>query len=240
VAKRNQVGKGGKKGGSAALVIVLVVMLFLAFGAAIVFLNLFGLRDNQLSGILQNIPGIGGFVQTNNNNAARDPLANMTPAQLRAQARSLQTQLTNQQNTNDTLNETIADMREEIARLRELESRHLQFLSDKEEFDRLVAMGDPVEYFRFYEQISPGNAAALLREVAGIYSDYENLRLYISRIAAMDESAAAEMLSELSSYDMDLVVMIMNNLTAKRSGDILSEMDAEIAASIVRRMSPTR
>ena len=107
-----------------------------------------------------------------------------------------------------------------------------------EEFDRA---GSGEEQFRvhqkYYELIDPTNAEYLYKQVVTQLQQDAKLSDYAQAYAAMEPEAAAKIFESMTN-DLDLVAKILNQMNAASRGNILANMDAEVAAKVTRIMDP--
>ena len=214
----------------------LILFFILAALVSVIAFNLFNLRDRYIYPFLAKLPVIGSFIP--NTAGMPEDFSAMTPDEMIARINDLELQLSQAKDDIVTANDTIDNNRIEINRLKAFEAQQLEFKKEKADFDQRVAMGDPNAYADYYQHISPDNAETLYPQAAAEASRSIEIKKYLSDIKAMDETSAANVLQRLIGSDMNLVVSILQNTDSRIVGGILSEMDPQSAASIIKMMAP--
>lgn len=231
-AEKSRRKKGEKKGGALKIVIPLVLILIIGGLTAVVVFNPLGLRDKYLSGILSRIPIVNNLVSPEEDEPQE------SREELEANIAGLTRQTESQALEIERLNDTVAAFTAENRRLKEFEDAQTQFKTDKEAFDRQIALGNTTAYQDYYERVNPENAERLYQEAVGTAARAKELKNWVSTFNEMDEAEAAPILENLAATDMDLVVTILNNLNAEIRGAVLGKMTPQIASRIVKMMSP--
>ena len=129
----------------------------------------------------------------------------------------------------------------EVERLKVYEDNQENFLKQKEEFDREVVFTDNApdieEYKKWYEQISPDNAAQIYKEVCEKIQYSQKVQDWATTYAAMDAADAAAIMQEMTG-DTDIVSKILLCMKAKQRAAILAEMDPVYAGKLTKIMFP--
>jgi len=230
---RDKSGKGGAK----RVVVPIVVLLLIGGVAGIIYFNVLDIRDKYLMGILQNIPIVGSLIAIPVEETG-DELDRLSIPELKQRIRNLESNLANMERNIEDQRDINSLYIEEMARLQEIESQQLQFRADKDEFDRMVAQGDPNSFVNFFEQMWPENAAELYVEAAEDLERAREMKRYVATFQTMEESSAARILEELIATDMDLVVLILRDIGNETRGAIIAAMSAENGASVAKMMAP--
>ncbi len=141
---------------------------------------------------------------------------------------------------NSTDNSTIvAELQAEIDRLKTFEENQLEFEKRVLEFDKKVVFNDAApdieEYKQYYEAINPTNAEIIYRQVVEQlqYSDAIKEKADIYRKM---EPAAAALILETMTADVESVAQILLSMRPAESAAILAEMDNVAAAKITKKM----
>jgi len=214
-------------------------LVFLGALIAVIGFNALNLRDRYLYAAIERIPLVNRLLpqaEADGEEEAIDYTA--TIEELRATVADLRQRL--EQSARDERdaarkNDMYVD---EITRLTEFENDQLQFRADKAEFDRMIAMGDPTAYSRFYESIAPENAEIVGPEAEAAAAAAKEFQNYIKTIGAMEEKETAMMLTEMIRSDLDRVVLIISSLPNDTAAAVLSAMETRDAASVIKRWSP--
>jgi flagellar motility protein MotE (MotC chaperone) len=237
--KKNKKDKDKKGGLLGKLILTVVFLAIVAFLAGVLMFNFAGLRESYLRGLINNIPILNNMLPAPADlDDGGDPRNLMTHSELISQLDALQGEVDKLNNDKEDLTKRIGIYTTEIQNLRAVEEQLDQFRNDKNEFDRLVALNNPAAYTKFYESISPENADILYREALGSAAREQELKRLTNTVAAMEDRSAARMLEALMSTDMDLVVLLLKNISTDTSGSIINSMTAENAAAVVRWMAP--
>ncbi len=231
-AQRKKEKKPGKVG-----LIILLVVLFLAAAVVVTWIfDLFGLREQVYIPLLRNVPIVNNLLPPPAD-AAGTPQV-LSQEQLLAKVKDLETQLDKSDQDLKAANDKNKLFTDELTRLQAIENQQLDFKAEKEAYERAVAEKDPNAFVKFFESVSPETAESIYRELKGTVEDNKNLKNYVATYQNMDETAAAKVLEELVTTDMDLVVLILKNIDTKKTSAILASMTPANAARITKRMAP--
>jgi hypothetical protein len=223
-----------KKKRKAAPAIILVFLIIAA--AAVIYFNLFNVRELYIYPLLRRIPIVSSIIPIEEE---ADPLASMTPDELRSEVLSLRRQLEEAENDLKDQAEQSAKYVEQIKGLQAFEDQQVAFKQDKAAFDDMIALKDPAAYAAFYEKVSPENAERLYPRAASLSERAQELKKYAQLFARMDETNAAAALEELIPTDMNLVVMVMASIDADRAGEIFDQMTPANVAAVTKMMAPS-
>ncbi|MCL2851773.1 MAG: hypothetical protein FWE20_01880 [Defluviitaleaceae bacterium] len=228
--------KGGKKGKAGLIFAILIPLILVGGVAAIVAFNPLNLRDGALAPILLNVPIVSDFVQLPE--MYDGEIAPPDPAQLSAEIESMSAEIDALEN--------------EVARLTQLNQMHLSSIGDlqaqvltqdvleanREAFEREAATAAPEAFTAWFEAFDPERAAEIFAEIVESDAREQEYRAYIADILAMEEGAVADVFESMIPVDTELVVAIVRRLPPAFSGEVLSAMEAENAALIIRQMYP--
>lgn len=220
-----------KKGGFIKFVLFFLVILGAIY--ALLYFDVFGVRSKYLDATIQNTPVLQKiFPQTSET-------AKYTTSDYVNEINTLKAE-------NEQLASQVEDLKaqneayvEQIGRLSPLEEEQVKFKEEKLRFDQMIAENDPNAYKTFYESIYPDTAKEEYNKIIGNQATNKEVSDYVARFTAMDESNAASILEIMANTDIDLVVQILNNMSADKSGAVLGAMTPESAAVVAKRMAPT-
>ncbi|MCL2565192.1 MAG: hypothetical protein FWE24_05200 [Defluviitaleaceae bacterium] len=218
------------------VVLIAVLVAVAGFGFAVFQYNAFGLRDNHLRNILETVPIVNNLLPPLE---MEDPVYTMSADELLLEIARLETynyNLSTEITRLEGLNRTYLA---QISSLQEFEAAHLEVMELREVLDREIAFGDPINFERFFADVSPANAEEIFREIVGINQNDREFRALVSTFVNMDESSAAEILEQLLRSEPELVVNILSQMGSQQRADILATMNLRSAEQIVRRMAPT-
>jgi flagellar motility protein MotE (MotC chaperone) len=222
--------KGGREKKKKSIAPMLVLLGVLAAIAAFFSLNLFGARDNYLYPLLRKIPIAGNLMP--------DAEMELTLEESKAKIQSLQTQLEKAETGLAEAEKLNSIYAEEIKGLKALEGQMSAFKEEKALFDAAAALQNPEAFAAYYKSMNPDLAEQLYPEAAAATSAVAEARKLASTIEKMDEASAAAALEQLMATDMDLVVLLLKNINAKRTGELLEQMQPKNAASAIKMMAP--
>ncbi|MCL2874014.1 MAG: hypothetical protein FWE29_03685 [Defluviitaleaceae bacterium] len=228
-AMKKAEGKGG------GLVVKLVAVLLVASIFAAFWFNVFGVRDNYLMPVLQRIPVVNNLLPMTEE---EDPYESMTQAELIATIESLRREVGEKEEQIQSLSDRSNILAGQVETLTQFRDQQAQFRADKEEFDRMIVGGGPIDFARFFERVDPENAAILYQDAIRREHHNRDFANYVSMIQAMEARSAADMLSRLIRSNPDLVASVLRSMDNRISGEVLSAMSAQDAALIVNRMYP--
>ncbi len=103
---------------------------------------------------------------------------------------------------------------------------------DLEDISSTIANGDTAEFKKYFEKIDPKIAADIYAQVLKDEEISEDVKKYCSIYETMDASAVAEIMEQMGSGKMTLIIEIMKNLKKDTSADILTEMTPAFAAEL--------
>ena len=133
----------------------------------------------------------------------------------------------------------LAQLEAEVARLKTFEENQLQFQTEKDKFDKEVVFNDKApdieEYKKYYESISPDNAAEIYRQVVEQQENEKKLVEQAEMYKSMKPEEAAKILNGMGG-DLDLVSNILLHMKTKEAGAILAKMDSNMAAKVTKKI----
>ena len=231
---KEEKARRGKKGHGGLIALVFVLLLIGGF-AAVVALNLFGVRTALVNDVLMKIPIVNNLITPEPVEGEEE---GPTAAELQAALDKVNKQAEVDAAEIERLSSLNAMYLKEIDRLTDFETRQLQYKEDKEAFDRMITAGDLAAYAAFYENVDPVNAEAIYREYAKKSNMTKEMRDYVNTFTAMDESNAAAGLEQMAGGDPELVVRILMAMDSESRGLIMNEMTVQAVANLGRRMAP--
>lgn len=249
--KKNKKKKGGEKGeekeGILSKILTLIIVLFivaiwLGIFAFLIKYDVGGFGSTVLRPILKDIPGINEILPAIPDEQAAEennyPYKNLPEAMDRI--RELEAALTAANGSRKGDANYIAQLEAEVARLKTFEENQLQFQAEKDKFDKEVVFNnkapDIEEYKKYYETISPDNAAEIYRQVVEQQEIERKLIEQAEMYKSMKPEEAAKILNGMGG-DLDLVSKILLHMKTKEAGAILAKMDTNMAAKVTKKIS---
>ena len=229
--------KKGKKKGKGKIIFLIILLLIVGAAVAVFGFNVFNLRDEYVYPVLREVPVVKDWIPEDEN-AEKDEYSDLTREQLIVQNKKLASEKKALEEDKKSLTDKISENNKEITRLKEFEANQTKFQNEKAEFDKRIAENDTNAYKDYYESVYPENADAIYREVATREAADKELKQYVQTFEGMKKDAAAKVLEEMIGTDMDLVVRILNNISAEKRGAILGAMESANAAAAAKQMAP--
>lgn len=153
---------------------------------------------------------------------------------LNAKTAELEKQLA-AKDTNSTLLQQQKDaLQKEMLKLT---SDYNNLKKDFEDISAAIAKGDTTEYKKYFEKLDPKLAADLYAEILQEQKMSADVKKYCSIYEAMDASAVADVMEQMGTGKMTLIVEIMKNLKKDTTGAILSEMTPTFSATVSEQLA---
>lgn len=229
----------GSKLLSTLIVLVIILIWLGAFCLAVKF-DLGGFGSGVLAPVLKDVPVVNKILPDTTNSSAEDGYQFKTMDDAVARIKELEMQLDSQTSASGVDASYIVELEAEVERLKVFEKQQKDFAKQKKEFDENVVFNDNApditEYQKYYEQIDPDNAAEIYRQVVEQVQEDAKVTAAADRYAEMEASAAASILDQMTSADLDMVCKILAAMDAEKSGAILAAMDSNVAAKVTKRM----
>ncbi|MFV0520760.1 MAG: hypothetical protein ACK5LY_10905 [Lachnospirales bacterium] len=203
---------------------------------AVLFFNVFDIRDKYLRPYLVNIPVIGSLLPEPTDTSVE---YNKTKEEVQLENEALLGEVESLKLEIDNLQTMLNSSEEEVDRLIEFEDTYLQFLEEKEAFDLAVANADTEAFLQFYESMYAENAERIYTELKGIEIAKEEFDDYIATFSSMEPDSVASILEEMMLTDIELVVSILSEVSNSFAGEVLAEMPPEDAATVAKLLAPS-
>lgn len=249
--KKNKKKKGGENGEEkegffsrilTIIIVLFIVAIWLAIFAFLIKYDVGGFGSTVLRPILKDVPGISEILPDIPDEQAAEennyPYKNLPAAMERI--RELEAQLAAANGSRKGDANYLAQLEAEVARLKTFEENQLQFQKEKDKFDKEVVFNDKApdieEYKKYYESISPDNAAEIYRQVVEQQEKERKLVEQAEMYKSMKPEEAAKILNGMGG-DLDLVSNILLHMKTKEAGAILAKMDANMAAKVTKKIS---
>lgn len=236
-----------EQGGALSVVFItlFIIIIWLAFMALFIRLDVGGIGSGVLRPYLKNIPVINKIlppVKGSVSDTGEDlyyGYDNMEDAVSRIKELELEVQKLSQEKSEDA--SKLESYEAEIKRLQTFEDNQVEFEKIKNEYYEEVVFSDKApsveEYKKFYEQIAPADAAEIYRQVAGQVAHTQEVQDYAKAYSAMKPKQAAGIFEAMTG-DLDLAAEILGLMSADERGKILGVMDPDVAAQITKIMEP--
>ncbi len=231
-------------GVSVFLVTFVIIIIWIAILCLLVKLDVGGFGSNVLAPVLKDVPVINKILPAETVVSTDDEESYGGYTSLREAVdyiKELELELERAQAASNIDSEELEELRAEVDRLQTFEDRQTEFERLTTEFYQEVIYAenapDIEEYQKYYESIDPTNAEYLYRQVVEQQQVDARLQGYADAYAAMEPAAAADIFEAMTN-DLDLVAKILNQMAPAPRGNILANMDPEIAARVTKVMDP--
>jgi len=237
--------EGKTKGGTlwTIIVAIIIIAIWLVIFGLMIKLDVGGFGSTVLRPILKDVPIINRILPdaTDEEVAEETGYKYKNLAEAVEHIKELEKQLAEYQNNATADAEKIAELQAEVDRLKTFEDNQTYYEELKKKFDEEVVYTenapDIEEYKKWYEEMSPDNAAEIYEQVLLKLNYTEKVQEWAETYSKMDAGAAADILEEMTG-DIDLVSDILNNMKTNQRAAILAEMDPVYAAKITKVMHP--
>lgn len=221
-----------------------IIAVWIAILCVVIKLDVGGFGSNVLTPVLKDIPIVNKILPT--------PAVQETPSeedngeyadigQATEQIKSLELQLQDSQNQNLALQEEIANLRANVARLEAFEDKQVEFQRLQTEFFRDVVYAEngpgPEEYAKYYEAMDQTTAEYIYRQVIVERQADARIQEYASTYSGMKPAKAAAIFEAMQD-DLNLVARILEAMTPEQRGAILENMSSDVAAKLTKIMNP--
>jgi flagellar motility protein MotE (MotC chaperone) len=237
------------KGASVFFVTLVIVVIWLAILALLVKLDVGGFGSGILQPILKDIPVINrilptGTVSPQIPDAEPDSYHGYTDIRDAVDTiRQLEHELDQALSNAANLGEENAELRAQVARLKEFEDRQVWFHEVTTAFAEEVVYHEkgpgPEGFAKYFEAIHPATAEQLYKQVIIEIEESNEIKDFARTFSEMKPKDAAGILeAEAMTANMDTGVRILKTMNAADRGAILGVMDADIAAQYTKLMEP--
>lgn len=226
------------------LATVAIVIVWLGIICIIIKLDVGGFGSGVLQPILKDVPVINKILpgeKAPSDNTAEDNGAGYNISEALEQIAKLEKELEQAKSNTLSRDEEIAELKAEVARLKEFESKQVEFQRIKTEFyeEVIYAENGPgaEEYRKYYEEMDPSTAEYLYKQVVIQMEESQEVQDYAAAYSAMKPKQAAGVFEAMTD-NLDLVAKILNVMSAEDRGAILGVMNSEVAAKLTKIMDP--
>lgn len=226
------------------VIAIIIIALWLGLFALCVKLDVGGFGSSVMRPIFKDVPIINKILPEEKLEEEEEEYPYKSLAEAINYIKELEKEIKDLQDSGAVDAETIADLEEEIKRLKIFEESQLEFEKQKEEYYNEVVFGDSAidyEFYKqFYEQISPEYAEVLYKQVLERYLYDENYQTLADAYAEMKPKAAAAALYEMTG-NLEIVVSILQNMEVEERAEILealSDLDSVFCGKITVMLAP--
>ncbi|MDP4092148.1 MAG: DUF615 domain-containing protein [Bacillota bacterium] len=242
--------KNGLMFGLLAFLTAVAVMAVVIGGAFYIVLhnNVNGLAD-KYGKSLKNVPVLSWMLpKSAKASTPADDLKNLTESELRSKYTELK-------NSNDTLTKQLADANKKITDLQKTNDNLSKSVSEidktkadyinkakqldtlKKQIDQLIAKGDTAGFKSYFDQVDPQDAQKIYAQIVQNQQVDAQTTNFAKIYSAMAPSSAAQILEQMGTSKMDLVVKILQNMSKNATSQVLAAMTPSFAATVSDKLS---
>lgn len=223
---------------------ILIVILWLAVICIIVKLDIGGFGSTVLKPILKDVPVVNMILPGNSLTETTDTESYGGYSGLKdavEQIKALELELENAQLASKSKDEELASLKAEVLRLQEFEKKQVEFQRIRTEFYEEVVYADKgpgaEEYIKYYQSMDETTAEYIYKQVITQQEETNEVKEFAAAYSDMKPKAAAAIFEKMEN-DLSLAARILGVMDSESRGDILAEMDPEIAAKLTKIMNP--
>ena len=236
--------EGGGKAVSVIVVIVIVLVWFAIF-AALIKLDVGGFGSNILYPVLKDVPVVNMLLpdveEDGTGMVQADVSKYTTLCQAIERINELESILSSYNNNTNANTDYIEQLENEVNNLKVYRDSQEAFEKRVLEFDEEVVFSknapDIEEYKKYYEGIDSANAEKIYAQVVEQYQYDARVKEQSNTYSKMEPANAADILSQMTAGDLDLVAGILSGMSPSKSSLILAAMEPETAAQITKKMT---
>lgn len=233
------------EGGGFAVVFVtiVIVVIWLAILVLLIKWDVGGFGSTVMTPILKNVPYINKILPETDNGLSdtETEYPYQTLDEAISYIKTLELELQEAQKGNQDSSAYVAQLEDEVKKLKEYEANEAAFEAEKEKFYNEVVFSDEApdinEYRQYYESIDPAYAEELYKQVIEQQEEEEEIQDYVESYSKMKPKQAAAIFNTMTN-NLQLVAKILENMNAQARADILGNMDEETAAKVTEIMNP--
>ncbi len=221
-----------------------IILVWVAILCVVIKLDVGGFGSKVLTPLLKDVPVMNLILPDssgNNGNIFTDNGGYTNLNDATEQIKNLELQLQQAQTDNLKLQEDVADLKAENARLQEFEDKQVEFQRIKNEFYEEVVYAEngpgAEAYQKYYESMDPATAEYLYKQVIAQLQEDNSVQDYAAAYSSMKPKKAAAIFEQMTD-NLNLAARILKTMSAENRGNILAEMDPTIAAKLTKIMDP--
>lgn len=220
-----------------------IILVWVAILCVVIKLDVGGFGSKVLTPLLKDVPVVNLILPNSQNsgNISTDNGGYTNLNDAMEQIKNLELQLQQAQTDNLKLQEDVANLKAENARLQEFEDKQVEFQRIKNEFYEEVVYAEngpgAEAYQKYYESMDPTTAEYLYKQVIAQLQEDKSVQDYASAYSSMKPKKAAAIFEQMTD-NLNLAARILKTMSAENRGNILAEMDPAIAAKLTKIMDP--
>ena len=220
-----------------------IILVWVAILCVVIKLDVGGFGSKVLTPLLKDVPVVNLILPNSQNsgNISTDNGGYTNLNDATEQIKNLELQLQQAQTDNLKLQEDVANLKAENARLQEFEDKQVEFQRIKNEFYEEVVYAEngpgAEAYQKYYESMDPTTAEYLYKQVIAQLQEDKSVQDYASAYSSMKPKKAAAIFEQMTD-NLNLAARILKTMSAENRGNILAEIDPASAAKLTKIMDP--
>ena len=230
--------KAGKKG-KVGLIIALSLIGVIVLATGVFAFNIFNAREDFLFPLLRDVPFISNFIpEESYGEDGQPPEPTVDVDAILSENASLLASNESYAQQIDDLQQRIDEQNQEILQLRLIQDQIDEHIENVQQFEEMLAMGDPMAFAAFFETIDPIHATLLYMAIIDELEYLEAWEDMASVWSAMRPAAAAAVVEEMINTDIELIGQAFEIMTITARSNIMNLLQPETSAAILRHMQP--
>lgn len=227
-----------------AIIIALIILIWLGIFIVLIKLDVGGFGSKVLAPVLKDVPVINKILPEASDEDVSEEIPYKSLAEAASYIKELEQELAGYQELENNKDTQISDLQAEVNRLKQFEEQQKAFEELRAKFYEEVVFGekaiDVENYIEYYQSIDKENADLLYLRAIEKYAYSQEVQERAKYYSSMKPAKAAQIFVEMTG-DLDIVVALLNSMSAEKSGAIISaigDLDSVLAAKITKLLMP--
>ena len=227
-----------------AIIIALIILIWLGIFIVLIKLDVGGFGSKVLAPVLKDVPVINKILPEASDEDVSEEIPYKSLAEAASYIKELEQELAGYQELENNKDTQISDLQAEVNRLKQFEEQQKAFEELRAKFYEEVVFGekaiDVENYIEYYQSIDKENADLLYLRAIEKYAYSQEVQERAQYYSSMKPAKAAQIFVEMTG-DLDIVVALLNSMSAENSGAIISaigDLDSVLAAKITKLLMP--
>lgn len=227
-----------------AIIIALIILIWLGIFIVLIKLDVGGFGSKVLAPVLKDVPVINKILPEASDEDVSEEIPYKSLAEAASYIKELEQELAGYQELENNKDTQISDLQAEVNRLKQFEEQQKAFEEQRAKFYEEVVFGekaiDVENYIEYYQSIDKENADLLYLRAIEKYAYSQEIQERAKNYSSMKPAKAAQIFVEMTG-DLDIVVALLNSMSAENSGAIISaigDLDSVLAAKITKLLMP--
>ena len=227
-----------------AIIIALIILIWLGIFIVLIKLDVGGFGSKVLAPVLKDVPVINKILPEASDEDVSEEIPYKSLAEAASYSKELEQELAGYQELENNKDTQISDLQAEVNRLKQFEEQQKAFEELRAKFYEEVVFGekaiDVENYIEYYQSIDKENADLLYLRAIEKYAYSQEVQERAKYYSSMKPAKAAQIFVEMTG-DLDIVVALLNSMSAENSGAIISaigDLDSVLAAKITKLLMP--